>query len=366
MDCIHLPLRELDDFNRHLRRVPAPVSGGIEVTRRCNLRCVHCYCRQDAADQSARGADLSLEAICQIVDQAADAGVFSMMLTGGEPLLRQDFLEIYNHVKRRGILVLLLTNGTLITPRIADHLAEYPPLIVEISTYGMTQETYESITGVPGSYERCMRGVRELVTRGIRVGLKTPAMIQNRCELGDLTSFAESLGVRFRFDGAIVPRLHGMADRYGPYKFGLPLTDRVEAEFANEAKVEAWEALARRFEDAPRPDTVYTCGAGKYGFFVDARGHMTMCVMSRNPSYDLTRGTFQEGWALLRRTREQVRGEDASPECSTCGLWGLCVQCPARAQLEYGPGVVSKKVEWACELAHLRAEKLTACKGVEG
>ena len=366
MDCIHLPVLGFDEFNQLLRRTPAPVGGGIEVTQRCNLRCIHCYCRQDAADQCVRAAELSLETICHIVDQAAESGVLSLMLTGGEPLLRKDFLEIYDHVKSQGILPLLLTNGTLITPRIADHLAEYPPLVVEISVYGMTRETYESITGLPGSYEKCMRGVRELVSRGLRVYLKSPAMIQNRHELDDLTRFAESLGTRFRFDAALSPRLHGMDDRFGPYDYALPLPDRVEIEFAGEAKVEAWEALARRSRTMPRQDTAYTCGAGKYGFFVDARGHMTMCVMSRYPSYALTRGTFREGWDLLRRTRQEVRGDDASPECRTCDLVGLCLQCPARAQLEHGPGVVSKRVEWACELAHLRAEELRIRTGVEG
>jgi radical SAM protein with 4Fe4S-binding SPASM domain len=358
VDCVHLPVRGLDELNQRLRRVPAPLSGGIEVTQRCNLRCVHCYCRQDATE-------LSLETICHIVDQAAEAGVFSLMLTGGEPLLRKDFLDIYDHVKSRGILPILLTNGTLITPRIADHLAEYPPLVVEISTYGMTRETYESITGVPGSHERCLRGIHELMDRGIRVFFKTPAMIQNRHELDDLAKFAESLGTRFRFDAALVPRLHGMDDRYGPYDYSLPLSDRVDIEFADEAKVEAWEALAERSAATPRPDTVYTCGAGRHGFFVDARGHMTMCVMSRHPSCDLTKCTFKEGWDLLRRTRQEARSEDASPECGTCDLVGLCVQCPARAQLEYGPGAVSRRVEWACELAHMRAERLRTLKGVE-
>jgi radical SAM protein with 4Fe4S-binding SPASM domain len=288
------------------------------------------------------------------------------MLTGGEPLLRRDFLDIYDHVKSQGILPLLLTNGTLITPRIADHLAEYPPLVVEISVYGSTRETYESITGMPGSYEKCMEGIRELMDRGIRVFLKTPVMIQNRHELDDLSRFAETLGTRFRFDTALSPRLHGMDDRYGPYSFGLPLAERVEIEFATEKKVEAWEALAGRVATGSRQETAYTCGAGKYGFFIDARGRMSMCVLSRYPSYDLTKGTFGEGWNLLRRTRQEPRMEDASPECLTCDLSAFCLQCPAWAQLEHGPGAVSKRVEWICELAHLRAEELRNRKGVGG
>ena len=366
MDCIHLPTLSLEDLSRRLRKAPAPLGGGFEVTQRCNLRCVHCYCRQDAGDPGARAAELSFESICRIVDQAAEMGVITLTLTGGEPLLRQDLLDIYDYVKSKGILPTLFTNGTLITPRIADHLAEYPPFLVDVSVYGRTREAYESITGVPGSYERCMAGIHELVDRGIKVFLKTPAMIQNRHELGSLAQFAESLGSSFRFDANLNPRLEHMDDRYGPYDYSLPLQDRVELEFADEARAEAWASFSERVETMPLQDTAYTCGAGLYGFFVDAHGHMTMCVMGRYPSYDLTTGTFSEGWDLLRRTRQEKVREDAdSLECRACDIRAFCQQCPARAQLEYGPGAASERVEWLCQLAHMRAERSKATEGAK-
>ena len=363
MDCVHLPTLSLEELGRRLRTGPAPLGGGFEITHRCNLRCVHCYCRQEAGDERARAAELSLETIRRIVDEAADAGVFSLTLTGGEPLLRTDFLDIYNHVKSRGILPILFTNGTLITPRIAEHLAEYPPFYVDISIYGRMKETYESITGQPGSFERCLQGIEELVKRGIRVFLKTPAMIQNRDELHVLAQFAESLGTVFRYDLNLNPRLEHMDDRFGPYDYGLPLQERVDLEFANAEKVEAWSAFSRQVESMPREQTAYTCGAGLYGFFIDARGHMTMCVLSRHPSYDLAAGSFEEGWELLARTRQEISQDQASIECQTCEVRAFCQQCPARAQLEYGPGAGSERVAWLCRLAHLRAEKLRTIEG---
>ena len=365
MDCVHLPTLSVEQLAQRLRTGPAPLGGGIEITHRCNLRCVHCYCRQEAGDQHARAAELSFETICRILDQAADAGVFSLTLTGGEPLLRRDFLDIYDHVKSRGILPILFTNGTLITPRIAEHLAEYPPVYVDVSVYGWTRETYQSITGQPGSYDRCLQGIRELVDRGIKVFLKTPAMIQNRAELGRLRQFAESLGTAFRFDLNLNPRLEHMDDRFGPYEYGLPLRERVSLEFADEEKVRAWSAYSERVESLPVEKTVYTCGAGLYGFFIDARGRMTMCVLSRYPSYDLTTGAFEEGWELLARTRQELSEDEASVECQTCEVRAFCQQCPARAQLEYGPGAVSERVEWLCRLAHLRAEKLRTIEGAK-
>jgi radical SAM protein with 4Fe4S-binding SPASM domain len=365
VDCAHLPTLSLEELGQRLRKAPAPIGGGLEVTHRCNLRCVHCYCRQEAGDQRALAAELSFESICGIVDQAAEAGVFSLTLTGGEPLLRQDLLDIYDHIKSKGILPILFTNGTLITPRIAEHFAEYPPFYVDVSVYGRTREAYESITGVPGSYERCLQGIAELVDRGIKVFLKTPAMVQNQHELGSLAQFAKSLGTVFRYDMNLNPRLEHMDDRFGPYDYGLPLQDRVDLEFADEARVEAWATFSEQVESMPREGTAYTCGAGLYGFFVDARGHLTMCVLSRNPSYDLTKGTFREGWDLLSRTRQAVSEDEASLECRRCDVRAFCQQCPARAQLEYGPGAVSERVEWLCRLAHLRAERLRMTEGAK-
>jgi radical SAM protein with 4Fe4S-binding SPASM domain len=308
---------------------------------------------------------MSLKTIRRIVDQVAETGVFSLTITGGEPLLRSDFLDIYDYVKSKGILPILFTNATLITPRLADHLAEYPPLLVEVSVYGRTRETYESITEIPGSYERCMQGIRELVDRDIKFFLKTPAMVQNRHEMDSLAQFAKGLGSDFRFDALLSPRLEHMEDRYGPYDYSLPLQDRVDLELADETRAEAWAAFSERLETMPRQDTVYKCGAGLYSFFVDARGQMMMCVLSRHPSHDLTTGTFREGWALLTRTRQEVRDDEASLECLACDLRAFCQQCPARAQLEYGPEALTERVDWLCELAHLRAERLRMIEGAK-
>lgn len=358
MDCIHLPTLDLEEFAQRLRRRPAPLTGGMEVTHRCNLRCVHCYCRQEAGSQSARASEMSFETFCSIIDQAADMGVFRLLLTGGEPLLRSDLLDIYDYVKSRGILPILFTNGTLVTSRIADHLAEYPPLFVEVSLYGRTKETYESITGIAGSYEACMRGIHELVNRGIKVFLKTPVMLQNRHELDSLAEFAKSIGTDFRFDVVLTPRLEHMEDRFRPLDYALPLQDRVELEMADEERLRAWLSFSERLGTMPRQDTVYTCGAGLFAFFIDARGRMTMCVMSRYPSYDLKEGTFEEGWDLLRRTRQEVTTDQTALECLACDLRAFCQQCPAQAQLEYGEEAVSRRVERLCELAHMRAERL--------
>jgi radical SAM protein with 4Fe4S-binding SPASM domain len=357
MDCPEFNVLDLQEFSLRISKPGIPLGGGLEITQRCNLNCVHCYCRRPADDRGAREQEPSLETICSIVDQMAEEGVLYLFLTGGEILIRRDFPQIYRHIRSRGILVMLLTNGTLITPQMADFFAEQPPLAIELTAYGATEETYERITRVPGSYRRYRQGLERLLDRGIEVFLKTPAMTLNQHEIGQLAEFSEGLGCEYRFDVNLHPRLEGMDDPFGPYAYGLPLKERLELDLTDKKRVDAFLAYAERVNDnGQRPNTIYKCGAGVNGFFVDVRGHMTMCVASRYPSYDLNVGTFASGWEFLKELRLRVEGKDDLPECKECQLQVFCRQCPARSQLEYGPGVLTRRVDWLCEWAHLRAD----------
>ena len=124
-------------------------------------------------DQEARRSELTYEEHCRLLDEITEAGCLWLLYTGGEIFARKDFLDIYTYAKQKGLLIGLFTNGTLITPKIADHLAEWRPFMIEITLYGRTRETYEQLTGIPGSYDRCMRGIRLLMERGLPLALKT-------------------------------------------------------------------------------------------------------------------------------------------------------------------------------------------------
>jgi MoaA/NifB/PqqE/SkfB family radical SAM enzyme len=134
-------------FHRQTAREHLPISGSIEITRRCPLTCVHCYNNLSMSDSAASQAELTLAEHCRILDELADAGCLWLLFTGGEIFARRDFLEIYTHAKKKGLLITLFTNGTLITPRVADYLAEWRPFAIEITLYGRTRETYERLTG---------------------------------------------------------------------------------------------------------------------------------------------------------------------------------------------------------------------------
>jgi len=114
----------------------------IELTERCDNACQHCYINLPAND-AAREAELRTEEWKRILAEAASLGVLSVRFTGGEPLLRADFAELYETARRLGLRVTLFTNARRITPELVALFQRIPPLQkIEITVYGMTAETY--------------------------------------------------------------------------------------------------------------------------------------------------------------------------------------------------------------------------------
>src|ERR1044071_2304213 len=155
-----------ESLHRQVLAKRAPLNGTVEVTRRCPLACVHCYNNLPMGDRDAQLGEMTTAEHFRLVDEMADAGCLWLLYTGGEIFARRDFLDIYTYAKRAGFIITLFTNGMLIDERIAHHLAEWRPFSLEITLYGRTRETYERLTGVPGSFDRCMRGISLALDRG--------------------------------------------------------------------------------------------------------------------------------------------------------------------------------------------------------
>jgi len=334
-----------------------PLGGSIEVTERCNLACLHCFINQPAGSQTAVARELTLAQVKGILDQIADAGCLFLLITGGEPLLRPDFPEIWRYAKQKGMIVSLFTNGTLLTPAIADLLAEWRPSSIEITLYGATAETYERVTQRAGSFARCMAGIELAIERGLRLNLKTVLIQANRHELEAMRDLSARLGAPYRFDGIIFPRLDGdeiAADQI------LSAADVVALDRQYPERQEEFDRLYRDYGTTPvRSEYVFSCGAGHRSFHIDSAGRLSLCMMARQPSYDLPQGRFQEGWELLGAALRKKRAL-ATP-CQSCTVGVLCTQCPGWSQLAHGDD--ETPVDYMCEMGHLRAAQVTVSAG---
>jgi radical SAM protein with 4Fe4S-binding SPASM domain len=355
MECLPIPQTGYSRFsNRIFKRIGdsrIPFSGSIEITERCNLHCLHCFINRSAGDNEAKERELTYQELCKIIDQIVDKGCLWLLLTGGEPSIRPDFLDIYTYAKKKGLLITLFTNGTMITQRIADYLAEWRPFSIEITLYGATKETYESITGVPGSYAQCIHGIELLLEHKLPLKLKTMVMTINKQEIRDLQVYAGELGSDFRFDPVLNLRLDGSSK---PSALRLPPEDVVMLDLADTTRMKEWKDFCDRFVAVShQSDDLFNCGAGFSTFHIDSYGELSVCIMARTPSFNLRAGTFHEGWHNFLPGVFKQKWLSEAP-CKNCNLISLCGQCPGWSQMEHGDP--QKPVEYLCQIAHMRAE----------
>jgi molybdenum cofactor biosynthesis enzyme MoaA len=240
-----------------------------------------CFNRPDAIRQ-----ELATAEIFRIMDELAEAGTLELCLTGGEPLARPDFFQLYEHAIRCGFLVTVFSNGTLITEAYADRFAALRPHRIEISLHGITRETFERITQGQGSYDRCLQAIGHLLDRQIPLVLKSTAMTLNQCEILDIKRYVESLGtVRYKLGEEMRPELDGSA---GPFQYGLSEQDLADL---NQRDPDLWRDACRRDSLEPPP-----CRSGMHAFHIDAYGQLQLCSSNRRQSYDLRTGSFPAGF----------------------------------------------------------------------
>ncbi|MEN6464998.1 MAG: radical SAM protein [Syntrophaceae bacterium] len=338
----------------------------IELTERCNNNCIHCCINRPAADLSAGAGEMKTEQVRDFLRQAADLGCLRVRFTGGEPLLRPDFEELYIHARRLGLLVSLFTNACLITPRLADTLQHVPPRgEIEITAYGMHRDSYEAVTRSPGSFARFRNGLDLLRERQVPFIIRSVLLPPNSHEIDQLADWAGTVsGMPGKPGQAFFLDLRNRRDdeQKNARIRSLRLTARemisVMARDAAQYRKDM-EAFAAQFMGPPG-DRLFKCGAGK-AVCIDSYGKLQPCMGLRMPEWtiDLTSGkaTLKEALArwegigsLCARNPEYLR------RCARCFLNGLCEQCPAKSWMEHGD--LDTPVEYFCEMSHAQARYL--------
>lgn len=329
-----------------------PISSGIEITQRCNMRCVHCYIGHLPSIQEH---ELSTKDMCHLLDKIAEKGCPWLLITGGEPLIREDFSEIYQHAKKLGMIITVFTSATTINEKDADLFCQFPPLLIESTLHGANRKTFDAITNVPGSYHRFLSGVKILKERNIPFHLKMIIMQQNWLEVEEACRLAYDLGAGdFRFD----PMVNADFQRsYKEKSLRIKVENAISLDLLGPFR-ERWnrvfkKALSDQSDGATPSNLLFPCRAGKCSFTISCDGYLMPCVLMRDPSYDLRKLEFGEAWEKLNHytTSEQMREDNLCRECRA----QTCSKCPAWGFLEHGDP--NTKSHFACSL-QLEREKV--------
>ncbi|HXY07350.1 MAG TPA: radical SAM protein [Terriglobales bacterium] len=333
----------LSEINQKALDLGVPLSVHLDLTYRCNERCVHCY-----LDHDDHG-EMTTAEVADLLVQLADAGVFFLSLSGGEVFMRRDLFEIIEKARRLLFNVKVKTNGVMIRKEEAARLRQLGVEQIQISVYSHRPEVHDAITKLPGSLARTIRAIRLLKSEGLKVSVSNVVMRANFVDQSGVMMLARELGAEYMLDPTITPKLDG--DR-SILALRIP-GDELKQIFHNPELV----GNVEEFCAAPPPpgeDVLegFPCSAGHTACYISPYGDVFPCVQFPLPSGNVRRQRFLDIWRHSPQLKEvrSIRAKDL-PTCSTCAHVGTCTRCPGLAYMEgnmRGPSTAD------CEKSFLR------------
>jgi len=342
-DACGLPETPGDPYEELLARFEdqyVPFSGFWELTHKCNLDCVMCY------NVPTSQSELSTDEGLGVLEQLAAAGTLSLTLTGGEILTRRDFFVLAQRARELGFALDLKTNGTLITPEVADRLAALNPVRVDISLLGATDATFDRVARSKDSLRRVLRGINLLRERHVRVHLNTLLMDLNVAERQQMAELAAELGAFYQQTFKISTADDGQ-DKSGQHQL------------STQAMADLLQADNTPFLPPLRSPGSRTCSVGLSSFVISPYGDIFPCIELRMPAGNLRQQRFAEIWAngpIFQDLRTKHVYKNL-PECRVCPINSYCEgRCAGLAWKEHGDLYGGHSL--ACQHAQARFEQL--------
>lgn len=341
----------MNSFSRKVavEKIPRiPEEGRLDITYRCNFNCRHCWLRLPASSEQKKD-ELTFDEIREIVEDARSMGCGKWSLSGGEPLLRPDFREIFDCITSRSRAFSINTNGSLITPKIAGMFRKKGTKM--ISLYGATAEIQDHITRTPGSFDATIRGLSYLKEAGAGFVVQIVPMRDNFHQIGEMKKLAESFGMKYRF-GASWIYLSACGD---PVK-----NDEIKRERLTAGELLSFDKpdifMERHGEKASDDRLFAGCIENRRVFHIDPYGSMSFCGFLKEPRcrYDLKKGSLREGWEdFIPSLSDKIRGGgEYLDNCGSCSKRSDCYWCPVYGFLEHGR--LSAPVGHLCDIAEER------------
>ena len=316
----------MSDVGQKAFDLGVPIAVHMDVTYRCNERCVHCY-----LDHDDHG-EMTTAEIKGALDQLAEAGVFFLTFSGGEVFMRRDFFEILEHARRLMFNVKIKTNAVMIHEEEARRIRELGVDSIQISVYSHRPEVHDAITKLPHSFERTVKSIRFLHEQGLRVTIANVLMTANSSDHPGVQRLADELGVKYTLDPTITPMMDGNTS---VLSLRVPGEDLPEL-FRNPALVSNPE----EFCAPPKPPTdedleSYACSAGHSFCYISPYGDVYPCVQFPLPTGNIRQQKFLDIWNYSPQLKEvrSIQAKDLTT-CSSCSHVGSCSRCPGLAYME--------------------------------
>lgn len=340
-------------------KLKTPLSGAIEISPICNMNCKMCYVRMTEKEMNKIGKLKTNSEWIEFAKEAKSMGTLFLLLTGGEPFLQKNFKELYIDLYNMGFVLSINTNATLINENIIDWLSKYPPMRVNVTLYGGSNETYKNLCNNPNGYIQATKGIEMLVNANIPVRISASMTNYNINDFEQIYEFANKHGITVQATTYMFPPIRkdensiGYNDRFTPIEAGRCSVKNNLLRLTKEQFKIQCENLMKEVEDINdifndceiiEGDKMH-CRAGKSSFFVTWDGIMTGCgIMTVPESYPFKDG-FRNAWEKIVKESEEIR---LPIECATCNNKSICKVCAAVVITENGN--LSKKPEYMCRM----------------
>ena len=318
-----------------------PISGTFELTQRCNFNCDMCYVH----DANKKADPLTAEQWLDLGRQAQKAGTVFLLLTGGEPLIRNDFDEIYLGLVKMGFLISINSNGSLIDRHI-ELFKKYPPIRFNISLYGANDEAYNSLCHVR-SYDKVISNIKILRDNGISVRINHVVTPANKNDSKFIVDKAKELDAFLKATSYAYPAIRlGKTDNEARLSFEEATRKMLELDRYRYSKEDYFKKLRAyaSLPEGPKTNTI-RCRAGSCSFWITADGVMRPCGMISEPDTFPVRDGFDKAWEETKLATSKIRLPD---ECINCKYSGICIVCAAMCKAETGE--FNKKPEYICNM----------------
>lgn len=331
------------------REKNVPLSATFELTSRCNFNCKMCYIH-DSESSKLKEKELTTQQWIDIADKAKDAGSLLLLITGGEPLLRPDFPEIYVHCKKIGLEVSVNTNASLITDEHIAMFREYPPNRLNVSLYGACEETYANVTCRSGYYKKVTDTIKKLREAEIAVKISVTVSSYNSGDLPELFKIAKSFDVPIETACYLFPsaRLGKETDRPSPQEAARNMITSDICYFESDKLHERAKSLCRIDECVGEKEktrgTGMKCRGGITALWITYDGIMLPCGMMTKPCSSVIENGFAQAWKEVNEATKKI----VLPEkCSKCKFEDICESCAAACYTETGS--FSEVPEYLCK-----------------